>query len=420
MRPFDQLTHFVGFDWASKHHDTLVVDKAGQIVMEFRLEDTAEGWHAFQQKMKAYPAIGVAIETSCGPAVERLLDAGYTVYPVNPVAAKFYRLRKAPTGVKSDDIDKWSLADALRTDGHAWRPLKPLDPLTQELRLLCRDEVALIEERTAISNQLRGALSEYYPAALQAFEDLNVPHAWAFVEQFPTPLALQQAGKRKWEKFLHVHKLARPETYTARLDIFSKATEFCGSKPTTAAKSLLAVSLVKLLRALHERLQLYRQRIDEIYNQHPDKHWFGTLPIPEGKTAPRLLAELGTDRERFSTPDALQCFAGTAPVRYQSGQQDVCYIRQACNKHMRFAIHWFAELSKLKCPWAKIYYEQKRKEGKTHACALRCLGKCWLKIIWKMWTTQTPYDPELHQRNQIKHGSWIIQLAGNAPAKAIP
>jgi hypothetical protein len=34
-----------------------------------------------------------------------------------------------------------------------------------------RDEVALIEERTALINQLQSALHEYYPAALEAFED---------------------------------------------------------------------------------------------------------------------------------------------------------------------------------------------------------------------------------------------------------
>ena len=33
-----------------------------------------------------------------------------------------------------------------------------------------------------------------------------------------------------------------------------------------------------------------------------------------------------------------------------------------------------------------------------------------LKIIWKMWQTGTAYDPELHARNQLQHGSWVLQL----------
>jgi hypothetical protein len=43
--------------------------------------------------------------------------------------------------------------------------------LPLQLRLLCRDEVGLIEQRTAFINQLRHALAEYYPTALAAFED---------------------------------------------------------------------------------------------------------------------------------------------------------------------------------------------------------------------------------------------------------
>ena len=56
--------------------------------------------------------------------------------------------------------------------------------------------------------------------------------------------------------------------------------------------------------------------------------------------------------------------------------------------------------------WAAVYYEQLRTRGKSHACALRCLGQRWLKILWKMWQTGIRYDAELHARNQLKHGSW--------------
>ena len=60
-----------------------------------------------------------------------------------------YRERKAPSGTKSDRLDAWSFADALRLDGSNWKPLCKQDPLLEQLRLLCRDEMALIEERTA-------------------------------------------------------------------------------------------------------------------------------------------------------------------------------------------------------------------------------------------------------------------------------
>jgi hypothetical protein len=91
----------------------------------------------------------------------------------------------------------------LRLDGSNWKPLSNQDPLLEQLRLLCRDEMALIEERTALVNQLIAALHEYYPAALVAFEDWTHPAAWAFVEAFATPQALVSAGKRRWDKMFY-------------------------------------------------------------------------------------------------------------------------------------------------------------------------------------------------------------------------
>ena len=137
--------------------------------------------------------LAAAIETTCGPAVEQLLELGCTVYPLNPKSAQRYRDRKAPSGVKTDRLDALSFADALRTDGHAWRQLKPQDPRIQELRLLCRDEIELIGQRTAFVNQLREALREYYPAALEAFDDWTLLSPWEFIQQFPTPQALEKA-----------------------------------------------------------------------------------------------------------------------------------------------------------------------------------------------------------------------------------
>ena len=125
------------------------------------------------------------------------------VYPVNPQSAQAYRQRKAPSGVKDDHLDGWSLADALRVDGQGWKPLRPEDPLVKELRLLCRDEVTLIEQRTAFITQLRHALGEYYPTALEAFDNWGTLGAWKFVQRFPTPQALQAAGKRQWEKMFY-------------------------------------------------------------------------------------------------------------------------------------------------------------------------------------------------------------------------
>jgi hypothetical protein len=84
--------------------------------------------------------------------------------------------------------------------------------------------------------------------------------------------------------------------------------------------------------------------------------------------------------------------------------------RWACDKHLRHALHLFAEQSLSRCVWAELYYKHHRQKNCSHANALRRLGHRWLKIIHKMWIERTPYNAELHHRNQLQHGSWIFQL----------
>lgn len=416
--PYGSLTHYGAVDWARGHHDLCVVDATGAIVLELRIEDTPEAWADLRQRLAQLKAsdgsvavVGFAIETSAGPAVERLLEAQWSVFPLNPKAAERYRDRKAPSGSKNDRLDAFCFADALRTDGRAWRPLRPADPLTHELRLLCRDEIALIAQRTALVNALRAALNEYYPTALSAFDDWTTPGPWEFVITFPTPHHLASAGKRKWEKFLHAHKLYRPQTSAKRLELFARAQKSASPNPAvTAAKSLLAVTLAKQLRTLESQLEEYRARINELFGRHPDRDLFGSLPGAGEKLAPRLLSELGADREVFQDPQALQCYAGAAPVTQQSGRTCRVFIRRACNTTLRATVHLWADCSRAKCPWAEAYYRQKRQQGLGHASALRCLAMRWLKILWKMWTDRMPYDGERHLHDQVKHGSWVIAL----------
>jgi transposase len=303
----------------------------------------------------------------------------------------------------------------LRQDGQPWKALQPLDPLTQQLQMLCRDEIGLIEQRTALINQLQQALVEYYPAALEAFEDWTQPFCWDFIIQFPTPEKLADAGRRRWEKFLHTQKLWRPETASKRMEIFQNARQFCGSAAVTPAKSLLALSLARLLNARQLQWDPYRQQIEALFKQPPDHDLFGSWPGAAQTLGPRWLGEIGGHPRRFEDPEALPCVAGTAPVSFQSGQIHRVHVRYQCNKVLRHTVHLWAQCALRVCPWADVYYRQKRAAGKSHACALRCLGQRRLKILWRMIQTRQPYDADRHARNQKQPGAWGLALMKPVP-----
>jgi hypothetical protein len=306
MKAWNQITHYAGFDWAKDHHDVIVLDGGGKIVADFRFEHTAGGWEQFREKLAAFAGVAVAIETKFGTVIERLQEIDCCIFPVHPQSAKAYRQRKVPSGNKTDHVDAWSLADALRLDGANWKQLAPQEPLIKELRLLCRDEVALIRDRTALITQLRQTLYDYYPAALEAFDDWTMPAAWAFILAFPTPEALVKGGKRKWEKFLHTHKLGRPETYQRRLEIFARADRFAGSPPAIHAKSRLAVTRAKQLQLLQTQINEYRQEI-----QMPD--FSSRCPEPARRSRRGFYPRSATTAPCF--PTRKRCNAWLAPPR---------------------------------------------------------------------------------------------------------
>jgi transposase len=181
---------------------------------------------------------------------------------------------------------------------------------------------------------------------------------------------LKKADKSHWEKFIHTHCLYRPETYQKRVGIFAGAAEFCGSQAVTNAKSMFAVSLAKQLRLLEQQLMAYRERIDALFQNHCDYGIFVSLPGIGQKLGLRLRGEFSDDRDRFPEYEGLQCFAGTSPVSFQYGQIHRVRFRYACNKNLRAAVHLWADLSRKKCTWAQVYYNQKRLEGKSHSFAL--------------------------------------------------
>jgi hypothetical protein len=154
-----------------------------------------------------------------------------------------------------------------------------------------------------------------------------------------------------------------------------------------------------------------------LFNKHPDHDLFGSLPGAKKVLAPRLLAAIGADPARYGGHEVLQCIAGTAPVSFQSGKINKVHVRWACDKFMRATIHLWADSFRKASAWGQTYYRNKREQGMSHASALRCVGQRLLKIVFRMITNKTPYDAELHARNQQKHGSWVLALINTPTAK---
>src|SRR5262245_27120406 len=124
--------------WAEDHHDIALVDAGGQLLARRRINDDAAGLAALtgllaQHGDSAEDPVPVAIETPRGLLTACLRATGRKVCPINPMAVARYRDRHSVAGRKSDHGDAAVLANILRTDAHAHRPL-PAPPLPRTRR----------------------------------------------------------------------------------------------------------------------------------------------------------------------------------------------------------------------------------------------------------------------------------------------
>jgi len=129
----------------------------------------------------------IGIETDRGLWVDALTAAGYQMFAINPLAVARYRDRHHVSGAKSDPSDAKLLADLVRTDRHNHRRIAGDSGAAEAIKVLARAHQNLIWARTRHTNGLRSALREYYPAALEAFEDLADRDALAILGRAPTP-----------------------------------------------------------------------------------------------------------------------------------------------------------------------------------------------------------------------------------------
>jgi transposase len=173
---------FAGDDRAEDHHDIELQDEAGRVLARARLPGGIAGitrLHALIGQL-AGPGtepgeVMAGIETDRGLWVTALAAAGYVIYAINPRQVARYRERHRTCGAKSDKADAHTLAGMVRTDFRRLRAVAGDSPEAEAIKVAARARQMLIWERSRHVLRLRAALREYFPAALEAFDDLAAP-----------------------------------------------------------------------------------------------------------------------------------------------------------------------------------------------------------------------------------------------------
>jgi transposase len=394
-----------GIDWAEVHHDVALVDDEGTLIAKRRISDDAAGFAALIMLLaeagdSADDPIPVAIETSRGLLVACLRATGRRVYAINPMAVSRYRDRHSVSRKKSDAGDALVLANILRTDMAAHRPLPADSELAQAIAVLARAQQDAIWERTCAHNKLRSLLREYYPALLDAFTDkrggLLRPEARALLAAAPTPRATAQLTLTQLATLLrHAGRQRGIDAEAARIQAILR-TEYLHQLPLV--EDAFGRQALALLRALDTACtnaeDLASATIDH-FDKHPDAEIITSLPGLGSLTGARVRAEIDDDRSRFTTARAVKASAGSAPVTRASGKSLTVTHRRVKNQRLAATGYVWAFSALTASPGARAHYDQRKATGDRHTAAQRNLFNRLLGCLHHCLHTRQHYNEQI-------------------------
>lgn len=392
---------FLGVDWAEESHDVCLMDEGGRVLGRAKVANSLVGVSRIHELVDEHSSeageVVVGIETDRGLLVKVLLAAGYKIYAINPLSVDRYRDRHSVSGAKSDAGDAKVLADLVRTDRDNQRPLAGDSDQVEAIKLLARAQESLIRTRQRQVNQLRSALLEFYPAALEAFnDDLGGRDAMAILDYAPTPQKGRSVSRAKLVSAMRQAGRERNlEKRAADLQAILRQPQLEQPPTLAAAYGVVVRSAVRLIRTFNRQLDELEQELRQSFKLHPDAEIYLSLPGLGFVLGARVLGEFGDDPNRYQDAKARRAYSGVAPITIASGMRKVVTTRFARNRHLANACIRAAFCSITPSPGCRAYYDELRGRGKTHQQALRALANRLVGILHGCLRHRTLYREDL-------------------------
>jgi hypothetical protein len=412
-----------GIDWAESFHDVALGRPGEGVIEQFRIEHGPAGVGRLVARcleLEPDPAeVRVVLETRHGLLVEALADAGFTVLPVNP---DLVARRRGPAK-KKDDAEDARICCLLALDQYAeLRKLIPHGETGTELRAIARDDERAARDERRIGNRLRADLLAVFPAAIDiAAGDLGAPVFLRLLERWPSATELAGASWGEIEAFARSCRHGWPGRFADRV-AEAMAAPRLSARPELARAKAGAIRLAAAqLLAIRAQRRQWERRMGELLlgaprhgqdhtakDPDPGKAFPGgeiylSMPGLGDRLAARVAGEIGEHYEQYATPNALQCYAGRAPVTRRSGRSEFTIARRlAYNRHLGEAVQQWAFCSLTRSAWAREFYDTKTAAGDSHHAALRKLGNRWLEVLWHCLRLGARYDETVHAANRAK------------------
>ena len=400
---------FVGDDWAEDHHDIEVQDEQGRVLARARLPEGIAGITRLHALIGQFAGpdtepgeVAVGIETDRGLWVTALCAAGYTVYAINPRQVARYRERHGTSGAKSDKGDAHTMTDMVRTDSHQLRPVAGDSPEAEAIKVAARAHQTLIWERSRHLLRMRAALREYFPAALEAFDDLAAADTLELLATAPEPAS---AARLTTSQITAALKRARRRGIPAKaaaIAVALRSEQLHQPQSMTGVYAATVRSLTVIIAALNGEIATMERQVTACFRGHPEAAIYLSQPGIGEILGARELGEFGDDPHRYASAKARKNYAATSPVTRQSGKKKIVMARFIRNDRLADALHRQAQSALRASPGARAYYDEQRDRGLDHDTALRALSNRLVGILHGCLKTGALYDEATAWSHHVK------------------
>ena len=323
--------------------------------------------------------------------MQALVAAGYVVFAINPMQVARYRERHSTSGAKSDAGDAHVLAEIVRLDREHHRPVAGDSPDGggQARR---PDPPVLIWDRTRHVLRLRSALREFFPAALQAFDDLTRRDTLELLGRAPDPDRAARLSRAQLAAALRRANRRNVEARAGQLQAVLRAPALRQPAAVQKAYAAVVTGQVRLIAALNAEIDALEEVVAEHFGRHRDAEIYLSQPGLGVILSARVLGEFGDDPHRFTDAKSRKNYAGTSPITRASGTRRIVLARYARNRRLADALQQWAFCSLKGSPGARAYYRALRSRGIGHQAALRQLSNRLVGILHGCLKTGTLYN----------------------------
>jgi transposase len=200
------------------------------------------------------------------------------VFAINPLSVARYRERHSTSGAKSDAADAHLLAEIVRLDRAHHRPVAGDSEDAEAIKLVARNHQSLIWDRTRHLLRLRAALRDFFPAALEAFADLDAPDVLELLAKAPNPTRAGRLTRGQIATALgHAHR-RDVETKAHRIHQILHAEQLHRSAAVESAYAAIITGQVAILQTLNTQINELATVVADHFARHPDAEIYASQP----------------------------------------------------------------------------------------------------------------------------------------------